>query len=144
MDYVTRIGVSVEPDLLTSFDELIERKGYATRSEAIRDLIKGMLIEESLKDDQAHTVGTITLVYDHTKGGVNEGLMDVQHKHHHVISSSVHIHLDTEKCLEVLIVHGSMKEVSDLTQAITRIKGITQGKPVLLSGEPVDHKHEHE
>ncbi|HEY3419579.1 MAG TPA: nickel-responsive transcriptional regulator NikR [Methanomassiliicoccales archaeon] len=144
MDYVTRIGVSVEPDLLTSFDELIERKGYATRSEAIRDLIKGMLIEETLKDDKAHTVGSITLVYDHTKGGVNEGLMAVQHKHHHIISSSIHIHLDTEKCLEVLVVHGSMKEVTKLSEAINSIKGITQGKPVLMSGEPVDHKHEHE
>jgi CopG family nickel-responsive transcriptional regulator len=143
MDYVTRIGVSVEPDLLTSFDELIERKGYATRSEAIRDLIKGMLIEDTIKDDKAHTVGTITLVYDHTKGGVNEGLMDVEHKHHHVISSSIHVHLDTEKCLEVLIVHGSMKEVSELSEALNSIKGITHGKPVLLSGEPVNHKHDY-
>jgi CopG family transcriptional regulator, nickel-responsive regulator len=143
MDYVTRIGVSVEPDLLTSFDKLIERKGYSTRSEAIRDLIKGMLIEETLKDEKAHTVGSITLVYDHTKGGVNEGLMDVQHKHHSIISSSIHIHLDTEKCLEVLIVHGSMKDVTELSEAINSIKGITQGKPVLMSGEPVDHKHEH-
>jgi len=143
MDHVTRIGVSVEPELLTSFDELIERKGYATRSEAIRDLIKGMLIEETLKDDTVHTVGTITLVYDHTKSGVNQGLVDVSHEHHHVISSSIHIHLDAEKCLEVLIVHGSMKEVTELSEAINSIKGITHGKPVLLSGEPVDHKHEH-
>jgi CopG family nickel-responsive transcriptional regulator len=143
MDNVTRIGVSVEPDLLTSFDRLIDRKGYATRSEAIRDLIKAALIEDTIKDDNAHAVGTITIVYDHHKGGVSDNLMEVQHQHHRVISSSIHVHLDLDKCLEVLVVHGSMKEVSALSEAINSIKGVTHGRPVLLSGEPVDHKHEH-
>ena len=54
MDNVTRIGVSLEPELLKSFDLLVAQKGFATRSEAIRDLIRNALVQESLSHDESH------------------------------------------------------------------------------------------
>lgn len=140
MDNVTRIGVSLEPELLKSFDLLIAQKGFATRSEAIRDLIRNALVQESLAHDEAHAVGTITLVYEHSHGGVKENMMDVQHKHHMVISSSIHVHLDEEKCLEVLVVHGTVESIHALVKDLTNVKGVTQGQPVLIAGELSEHR----
>jgi CopG family nickel-responsive transcriptional regulator len=139
MDNVTRIGVSLEPELLKSFDLLIAQKGFATRSEAIRDLIRNALVQESMAHEEAHAVGTITLVYEHSRGGVKDNMMDVQHRHHAVISSSIHVHLDEEKCLEVLVVHGTVESIQSLVKDLTNVKGVTQGQPVLIAGELSEH-----
>jgi CopG family transcriptional regulator, nickel-responsive regulator len=142
MDNVTRIGVSLEPELLKSFDLLVAQKGFATRSEAIRDLIRSALVQESLSHDESHALGTITLVYDHSHGGVKENMMDVQHHHHDVISSSIHVHLDEERCLEVLVVHGTVEGIQKLVKDLTKVKGLTHGQPVLIAGELSEH-HTH-
>jgi len=148
MDNVTRIGVSLEPELLDEFDKLIDRKGYITRSEAIRDLIRSALAKEILKEDENAVVfGTITLFYSHHKGGVKERLMDIQHEHHKKILSSIHVHLDTEQCLEVLIVNGTVLEVRQLSDELGSVKGVTHRTlhrtPVSL-GEDISHAHLHE
>ncbi|MCU0861710.1 MAG: nickel-responsive transcriptional regulator NikR [Methanomassiliicoccales archaeon] len=139
MENVTRIGVSLEPELLKSFDLLVAQKGYATRSEAIRDLIRNALVQESVEHAESHAVGTITLVYEHSKGGVKDNMMDVQHRHHGVISSSIHVHLDEEKCLEVLIVHGTVESIQELAKDLMNVKGLTHGQPVMIAGELSEH-----
>jgi CopG family nickel-responsive transcriptional regulator len=144
MENVTRIGVSLEPALLESFDRLISRKGYPTRSEAVRELINDALAREALEDEDAHAVGTIILLYDHHRSSVKDNLMETQHSHHDVITSTVHVHLDNEKCLEVLIVHGSVADINELSERLTHVKGIMQGGPTLIAGEPSEHEHKHE
>ncbi|MEM0448692.1 MAG: nickel-responsive transcriptional regulator NikR, partial [Methanomassiliicoccales archaeon] len=128
------------PELLQSFDLLLAQKGFATRSEAIRDLIRNALVQESLEHAESHAVGTITLVYEHTRGGVKESLMEVQHRHHETISASIHVHLDEEKCLEVLIVHGTVESIQKLTKDLMNVKGVTHGQPVMIAGELSEHR----
>lgn len=143
VDNVTRIGVSLEPELLTKFDEMIEQKGYQTRSEAFRDLIRDALTQSFLQDDEARVCGTITLSYNHHKGDVKEKLTDIQHEHHHLISSSIHVHLDLERCLEVLIVSGTVHEIKDLADHLGSIRGVQNGAPVMISAEVTEHDHPH-
>lgn len=66
-------------------------------------------------------------------------MMEVQHLHHQVISSSIHVHLDEEKCLEVLVVHGTVEGIQGLVKALTNVKGVTHGQPVLIAGELSEH-----
>lgn len=141
MEKVTRIGVSLEPELLTSFDELIRQRGYATRSEAVRDLVRKALVEESMRDDDAPSVGTITFLYDHHRVRVKDHLTEVQHQHHELISSSVHLHLDEDKCLEVLMVQGRLADVKQLHERLSSVKGLHITDPVLIAGELAEHNH---
>ena len=141
MENVTRIGVSLEPDLLGQFDKLIASKGYNTRSEAIRDLIRNALIQKELKSPGSSVVGTITIIYDHHKGNVKETLMELQHHKHELISSSIHVHLDLDRCLEVLVVHGTVEQVKELSDELTTVKGVLHGEPVLITSEFDHHKH---
>jgi CopG family transcriptional regulator, nickel-responsive regulator len=145
MENVTRIGVSLEPDLLSEFDSLVESKGYTTRSEAIRDLIRNALVEEQWTNSEADVVGTITLVYDHHKCNVREKLIEIQHAHHSNISSTIHIHLSMEQCLEVLVVWGKVREVKHLADAVISVKGVAFGKLTMASGSQsfCDQEHEH-
>jgi CopG family nickel-responsive transcriptional regulator len=141
MDNVTRIGVSLEPELLLKFDDMINKKGYVTRSEAFRDLIREALTENVIQDEEAPVSGTITLLYNHHKGGVKEKLMEIQHCHHELISSSIHVHQDLDTCLEVLIVSGKVREIKELCDILGSVRGVKNGTPVMLSGDIVERDH---
>jgi CopG family nickel-responsive transcriptional regulator len=143
MENVTRIGVSLEPDLLRDFDSMIKEKGYGSRSEAIRDIIRDTLVADLVKDEDAEVVGTITLVYPHHKGNVQENLMEIQHEHHASISSTIHVHLDLEKCLEVLVVWGRVGDVKRLSDALTSVKGVLHGKLTMTTGKIEAPEHHH-
>jgi CopG family transcriptional regulator, nickel-responsive regulator len=148
MDRVTRIGISLEPELLKEFDELVAARGYTNRSEAVRDIIRYALTDERWKDSEADVVGTITIVYDHGKGTVQDRLMEIQHGHHANIASTIHIHLSSEQCLEVLIVWGKVREIMHLADEVIAVRGVNFGKLTMTSGsmdrQPDAHvKHPH-
>ena len=71
MSQLTRTGVSLEDGLLRQFDRLITRRGYANRSEAIRDLTREALLSDNIASNRP-VVGTLTLVYDHHTPGLLE------------------------------------------------------------------------
>jgi CopG family nickel-responsive transcriptional regulator len=132
---VERVGVSFEPELLESFDEMIKKKGYGSRSEAIRDLIRKALIESKIDEGDSEVLGTLTYVYDHHEGEVNNRLLDLQHDHHHEILFTTHVHMDHDMCLEVLIVKGKAVKVRSLTDSIKAIKGVKHGELVITRSE---------
>jgi CopG family transcriptional regulator, nickel-responsive regulator len=131
-----RFGVSMEEDLLKQFDTLITRKGYSTRSEAFRDLARQMLAEEILADEQAEAVATISLVYDHDIPNLTARLTEHQHHALDLIRSTLHIHLDEHRCLEVLVVRGEFGRVRELADNLISIKGVKYGKFVTTTGSP--------
>jgi CopG family nickel-responsive transcriptional regulator len=128
---VERVGVSFEPELLKSFDTLVRSKGYSSRSEAIRDLIRRALIEDLTEKGPGEVIGTLTYIYDHHEGEVNNRLLDLQHGHHEEILFTTHVHMDHEMCLEVLIVKGVSSRVRDLADNIRAIKGVKHGELVI-------------
>ena len=103
---VTRFGVSLDERLLAKFDRLIGGKGYANRSEAIRDLIRESLVREQWELGDVDAVGTLTLIYDHETRELEERLTELQHAHYQAIVSTLHVHLDPHHCLEVLVLRG--------------------------------------
>lgn len=128
---VERVGVSFEPELLERFDALIRAKGYTNRSEAIRDLVRKSLIESEVEGEKGDVIGTLTIVYDHEAANVTDRLLHIQHHHHSEISSTTHIHVDEQTCLEVLVVRGGGNEVRELADSIRAIKGVKHGELVL-------------
>ena len=124
---VTRFGISLENTLLERFDGLISKKGYPSRSEAIRDLIRDSLVTEEWETYTTETVGTITLVYSHDIKELTDNLTDIQHDYHQAIVSAMHIHLDDHNCLEVIIVRGKAKQVKNLSQKMFALRGVKNG-----------------
>lgn len=128
-----RFGVSMDEILLKKFDELISEKNYKNRSEAIRDIIRENLVSEEWKNEKGEKVGTVTLIYNHHKRGISEKLNEIQHHLHEYILSSMHIHLDEENCLEVIIVKGQARRIIDLVNRLISLKGVKHGKFVMTT-----------
>lgn len=126
MDKLSRFGVSIGRDLLDRFDALIAERGYASRSEAFRDLIRSSLVEDEWRKG-SEVAGAITLVYDHHKKDLVTRLTDLQHDVHDLIVSTQHIHLDHDHCLEIIAVRGHAVEVRRLADALRSVKGVLQG-----------------
>lgn len=127
MSDLARIGVAIDSSLLARFDELIGERGYTNRSEAFRDLIRDELVKKSWESPNADVVGTVTLVYNHHVRMLNEKLTDIQHDHHRNILSTMHVHLDHDNCLEVIVVKGKAKSVQQIADGLISTKGVKHG-----------------
>jgi len=127
MKKLVRFGVSLDHHLLDDFDRLLARKRYATRSEAIRDLIRDDLVGQQW-DENKETVGTITMVYDHHVRALSDKLVRIQHRFNHVILSGMHVHLDHDHCLEVLVVRGKGRDIKAVADILIGTKGVKHGK----------------
>ncbi len=125
-----RIGISIEEKLLSQFDNLIEKKGYTNRSEAIRDLIREYLVEEEWRQGEGDSVGTITLVYNHHLREMADKMTDLQHQYHQKIVSVLHVHLDAHNCLEVMVVKGEKSEIQAIAGRMSSLKGVKHCKLV--------------
>jgi len=124
---VVRFGVSLEGPLLREFDELIRKKGYSKRSQAIRDLIRDMLIREAWEEGEGEVAGAITIVYRHDVPGLMEKLTELQHKFLGKIISTLHVHLDEHHCLEVVVAKGKPQEVRGIADFLISLRGVLHG-----------------
>jgi len=120
--------VAIDTGLLDKFDRLIGQRGYTNRSEAFRDLIRDELVEQTWESPDSQVVGTVTLVYDHHVRLLSEKLTSMQHDFHRSILSTLHVHLDHDNCLEVLVVRGKAAQVRKVADALISTKGVKHGR----------------
>lgn len=137
MNNIIRFGVSIDEKLLKWFDDTISDKGYINRSEAIRDLIRNMMVNQDIADPEAYAVGTLTIVYSHDVRELSEKLNDIQHHSHKIIVSTVHIHLDEHNCLEVLILKGKTKEIQSISDRLLSVKNVIHGRLTISAIEKI-------
>jgi CopG family nickel-responsive transcriptional regulator len=135
MSELTRISISLESALLAAFDRYLGGKGYATRSEAMRDLIRDRLVRHQAEDAEGEQVAVVALVYDHHARDLANRLIDKQHHHHQLVVSSMHVHLGERHCLEVTVLRGPASEVNHLGNELLATKGVLHGEVIVTSGE---------
>lgn len=123
MSELVRFGVSLEEGLLKRFDELIHRRKYTNRSEALRDMIRQELLKQEWEEG-GEVAGAITFIYDHHTRELLSKITDIQHASQEVIISTSHIHLDHDYCLEIVAVRGVVKKVLKLSDSLRAIKGV--------------------
>jgi CopG family transcriptional regulator, nickel-responsive regulator len=130
---VARFSISLPAQLAEQLDRMTREKGYDNRSLAVADMIRAHLVEHRQKFGDEDIAGTITLVYDHHKQHVQGALTDIQHEHHHVIISSLHVHLDHHNCLEVLVVRGKAGVIKKIADELIAAKGVKHGRLTVTS-----------
>jgi CopG family nickel-responsive transcriptional regulator len=144
-----RVTISLDEGLLDDFDGYLRRKGYENRSEAIRDLVRRRLEEDRLDQGQAeHAVACLSYVFNHEQRELARRLTKAQHQHHDLVLSTLHVHLDHENCLEVVLLQGHTPEVKGFAEATIAETGVRHGNLHLVPAEMVKsrhrHRHEHE
>jgi CopG family nickel-responsive transcriptional regulator len=128
-DYMLkRFGISIEEDLLENFDTLCEKKGYANRSEAIRDMIRDRLVDEEWDSSHQDMVAVVSIVYDHAHLELPKTLTSDQHAHHDLVVVNTHVHIDHDNCLETIVLRGEGHHIKPLAEQMISRRGVKHGK----------------
>jgi CopG family nickel-responsive transcriptional regulator len=123
-----RFSISMAESLVGQLDAMTRAKGYRNRSRALADMVRAQLVDHHAVRGTRKIAGTITLVYDHHKRGVQALLTELQHHHQPLIISTLHVHLDHRNCLEVLAVHGRARDVKRIADRLIATKGVKHGR----------------
>lgn len=122
-----RITISLPESLFDELDDMVRVGGYASRSEAISKMISEQLVRHEQQLGRQILAGTITLIYDHAKPGLQSRLMKIQHRYLKEIISSQHVHLESHHSLEVLLVQGPGNRLKQIADALIACKGVKHG-----------------
>ena len=133
-----RLTISLDDDLAEAFEELMQRRGYANRSEAIRDLLRRELGEQALVSGAANQcVAVLSYVFDHHERQLASRLTDIQHDHHDLAVATMHAHISHEDCIETIILRGATQQVRNFAQGVIAETGVRHGHVQLI---PVETK----
>ncbi len=127
MSQLVRFSISIESGLIDAFDSLSHKKGYANRSEAIRDAIRHRMVQREWESGY-EVAGVITLLYDHHRSGLAEALMEMQHHALAEVISTTHVHIDADNCLEFVAVRGEAHAIERLANRMISLKGVKHGE----------------
>lgn len=123
-----RLSVSLPRRLLEELDEGVISKGYASRSELVRDLIRERLVADTWADADEEVSGVLTIVYDHHQRDLTQQIVDVQHRELVHVVATTHVHMDHDNCLEVIILRGRPAEIERLSIEIGGLRGVRLAK----------------
>jgi CopG family nickel-responsive transcriptional regulator len=138
-----RFTISLDEKLATAFDRLIKERGYSTRSEAVRDILRSHLqISTEKRSNKGACVANLSYVYNHHERELAERLTSIQHAHHDLTVSTMHAHLDHEQCIETVLLKGPLSQVREFAEDIIAETGVRHGQLNLVSvelGKPHSH-----
>jgi len=135
-DDLSRIGISLPKNLLDRFDEILNYRGYSSRSEGIRDAIRTYITYYKwMSDVKGEREGVITMVYDHEQRNLLSAITEIEHEYHDIIKASLHSHVTHNRCLEVILIHGEATQLKALAEKLMSHKGVESVKLTTIAIE---------
>jgi len=138
-----RITITIDEDLLETIDSVMQRRSYASRSEAVRDMLRNEAAREPALPDKTPCVAALTYVYDHETRALAQRITRTAHDHHDLAVASLHVHLDHESCMEVSILKGKAASVQELADLLTAQRGVRHANLHLVPVQLSDNRHAH-
>lgn len=143
-----RVTVTLDDDLMADIDAIMAERGYANRSEAIRDLARAGLSRARVEKGEGTCVAALVYVYDHAARDLSRRLTNAHHDHHDLSVSSLHVHLDHGTCMEVSVLKGEVGAVRHFADHVIAERSVRHGELVLIpdggatSAGRVGHHHD--
>jgi CopG family transcriptional regulator, nickel-responsive regulator len=138
-----RITITIDDDLLQAVDGLMARRGYTSRSEAVRDILRDALGRQQAGDPQVLCVAALSYVYDHTTRGLAGRVTHTHHAHHDISVASLHVHLDHDSCLEVSVLRGATGSVTAFADALATQRGVRHAYLHVVPASVSTKRHAH-
>ena len=138
-----RITITIDDELLATVDTLVAKRGYPSRSEAIRELLREAAKTEQAADGHAPCVAALTYVYDHSVRDLSQRIVATQHDHHDLNIATTHVHFDHDSCLEVAILKGDADAIHSLANTLTAQRGVRHANLHIIPTKASGHRHSH-
>lgn len=130
---ISRISISLPQDLQDDVDDMVVRRGFGSRSQAISDMLRQQVAEYHAQTSDQVMAGTITILYDNATRGLQQGLAELQYRHLDEVISSLHVHLMDQRTLEVILVQGPAQKVLAISDQIVSMRGVVTGRLQLMA-----------
>jgi len=135
-----RLTISLSDELAQAFDELMARRGYSSRSEAVRDMLRRELGEDNLAAEAGGPcVAVLSYVFDHHERQLSSRLTGLQHEHHDLAVATMHAHISHADCIETVILRGDSGEVERFARSVIAETGVRHGQVQLIPVKPPAH-----
>ncbi len=121
---IIRFTVSLSESLLEKLDVHLQQKGYASRSEYIRDLIREQMVEEVWSGDDDQVTGVLVIVYDPHHRELSQKIMELQECTRAFIVCSTAVSMDHANMLNTIVIRGRPVAVQEIASQISGIKGV--------------------
>lgn len=133
MPGVIRASATFPPDLLEEFDQMTKVMGYRSRSKAIQDAMRALIVEHKwMRKEEGIRVGVLVVVFNHHVRDLQKTLTEIQHRYRRTICSSMHLHLDERLCLEAIAVRGQVSKIRELVDRLRSKRGVRYVRPTIL------------
>lgn len=142
-DTMQRITITIDETLLETLDDVVQRRGYASRSEAVRDMIRATATQAAASADAAPCVAVLGYIYDHGTRALAQRLNHALHDHHDLTVADMHVHLDHETCLEVSVLKGRTSAVRGLADLLTAQRGVRHANLHIVPARVTNARHDH-
>ncbi|MDK9357505.1 nickel-responsive transcriptional regulator NikR [Lelliottia wanjuensis] len=130
-----RVTITLDDDLLETLDSLSQRRGYNNRSEALRDILRGALAQETAQEHGRNGFAVLSYVYEHEKRDLARRLVSTQHHHHDLSVATLHVHVSHEDCLEIAVLKGDMGDIQHFADDVIAQRGVRHGHLQVLPDE---------
>ena len=128
---MTVVSLSIPDRLLKELDSSVERWGFASRSEALRQAVRFFIEEQrSLKETEGEAVAIVTVVYE--KAAKSDRMLALQHEWGSIVLTFLHTHVDKASCLEVMVVRGLTQSIRKLVNAMKADEQVRQVKVTMI------------
>ena len=139
-----RFTITLDDQLVETFEQFMAARGYQNRSEAIRDLIRERLGSEQIKQTpKGDCMASLTYVYNHHERELASRLTRSQHEHHDLVVSTLHVHLDHHNCMETVILRGPLDRVQGFAHTMISQPGVRHGRLYILPVMMTQSEHSH-
>jgi len=138
-----RISITIDDDLLDTLDALMQRRGYTSRSEAVRELVRKQASLDAYSEDARTCIAVLGYVFDHQTRALAQRQIHTFHDHHDLSIASMHVHLDHATCLEVAVLKGAAGAVRTFADTLVSQRGVRHSNLQLIPVRVSDARHDH-
>jgi CopG family nickel-responsive transcriptional regulator len=137
---VSRISVSLPPDVCRSLDGLVASRGFENRSQAVASIVNESLVESQRGSGQGIMSGSITLFFNQRQNQLLTKLAALKRKYINEVIGALQIQLEHDHIMEVIVVQGPVKTLQKITDTLVACKGVKVGK-LTLTGSLIPQVH---
>ena len=124
-----RFTISFGNNMAATIDTFMAERGYSTRSEAIRDLVRDGLVRSAGHGSMSQKcVAAVSYVYDYRKRDLAMRLDQLQHEHHDLTIATMRTRLDHRHSMELTLLRGTAQTVRRLGEAMIAERGVHFGQ----------------